>query len=610
MAYPAPSDNTITPITAPEQPSLEPSLPLTEAAPKRTPTRGLYLGGRRLRARSPSIQDPESDSNIRRRTAVSEEKAGDSTTIELTDIDRPPNSNNNNNGSTHSSTDDEVRGHAEHHEAKTEEGESHIHNWTERLHGQRPDRHLFPYRSAKENMHAARTFLRRFFFLFLIVPAWVLPNVLTAKAAQDLELSHHSSVTGVGHGMNGTLGLLIPRAATAAPGGGHGPELSKGANVGIFILNMLVMMHLGKAAGAALEELVPRFGHRIISVFDAMTSSSVELAVAAFALNNGLIFVVQAAMLGAILNNLLLMMGIAIAVGGIANHQQVLKKETTQTSVNILMLTSLAYIVPVALDITLTSIRVSALSPTLSEPIRRLQLTEIDKLVDGQILTLSKIMSFILLLLYGACLRYQYSHSTFMITPEAKHEGPHTVDHRYTHFWFAGFAYTITMAAQIYSAYLLVHAVEGLGRQFHLNDGFVGFILLPIVLVADLQEEVIAIRESRSNRLDKAVALMVGSCMQIALLVTPVLVLLGWIMDKPMTLRFTVLEVAILVGSVLLVNCLISDHETNWLEGMMLIAVFIMCAIAFYYDVAHLVPSGAHSISGEGEGGGDVGAGH
>ncbi|KAF9958499.1 hypothetical protein BGZ70_009176, partial [Mortierella alpina] len=308
MAYPVTSDNTITAVTAPEQPSLQPSTPLTETAPKRTPTKGLYIGGRRLRARSLTVQDPESDTNVRQRTPVSNEKAGGhSTTIELTDIDRPSNSNTIN-GSTHASTDDEVRGHVEHHEVKAEEGHSHGHNWTERLHGQRPDRHLFPYRSVKENMHAARTFLRRFFFLFLIVPAWVLPNVLTAKAKHDYELSHHASPTGAGHGMNLTLGSLMPRAATSAPGGGggHGPELSKGANVAIFILNMLVMMHLGKASNASLEELVPRLGHRIISVFDAMTSSTVELAVAAFALNNGLIFVVQAAMLGAILNNLLL----------------------------------------------------------------------------------------------------------------------------------------------------------------------------------------------------------------------------------------------------------------------------------------------------------------
>ncbi|KAF8942831.1 hypothetical protein BGZ52_012206, partial [Haplosporangium bisporale] len=223
-------------------------------------------------------------------------------------------------------------------------------------------------------------------------------------------------------------------------------------------------------------------------------------------------------------------------------------------------------------------------------------------LVDKDILTLSKIMAVIMLVVYLCCLLYQYHSRTFMVTPEEKHEGPHTLERRYTHFWFAGLAFVVTMAAQIYSANLLVHAVETLGRQYHLNDSFVGFVLLPIVLVADLQEEVIAIRESRANRLDKCVSLMVGSCMQIALLVTPVLVLVGWFLGEPMTFRFTVMEVVILVGSVLIINYMISDSETNWLEGMVLLALFMICAVAFYHDLSPLetLPSEGNTISGEG----------
>ncbi|KAF9138506.1 hypothetical protein BGX30_009080 [Mortierella sp. GBA39] len=467
-------------------------------------------------------------------------------------------------------------------DTKGEEHNEHHRTWTERMHGQRPDRHLFPYRSVKENYRAARTFLRRFFFLLLIIPAWVLPNIMMNKAEHELEASHGAAptngTTSEAHGGNFTT----PFVSFSGAEGGHGPELSKGVNIATFILNMFVMMHLGKAAGVALEELVPKFGMSIVSVLDAMTSSTVELAVAAFALRNGLVQVVQAAMLGAILNNLLLMLGIAIFIGGIYNHQQELKKETTQASVNILLLTSIAYVVPVALDKALMNVRTSGL-PLKTDPTYLARYTEVKESVDVDILSLSKIMAIILLLIYVACLLYQYHSRTFMVTPEAKHEGPHTVEHRYTHFWFAGVAYVCLLAAQIYSANLLVHAVEGLGRQYHLNDSFVGFVLLPIVLIADLQEEVIAIRESWSNRLDKAVALMVGSCMQISLLVTPILVLLGWIMDQPMTLRFSIMEVVILAGSVVLVNYLIADHETNWIEGIMLIALFLMCAIAFYY---------------------------
>ncbi|KAK3826740.1 MAG: hypothetical protein J3R72DRAFT_13723 [Linnemannia gamsii] len=339
-----------------------------------------------------------------------------------------------------------------------------------------------------------------------------------------------------------------------------------------------------------------------------MTSSTVELAVAAFALRKGLIEIVQAAMLGAILNNLLLMLGIAIFIGGIYNHQQELKKETTQASVNILLLTSIAYVVPVALDKALMNAR-SVVLPAKTDPSYLARFTEIKLSVDEDILKLSKTMAIILLFVYVACLLYQYHSRTFMVTPEAKHEGAHTVDHRYTHFWFAGVAYVCLLAAQIYSAYLLVHAVEGFGRQCKLNDSFVGFILLPIVLMADMQEDVIAIRESRSNRLDKAVSLMVGSCMQISLLVTPILVLLGWIMDEPMTFRFGIMEVVILAGSVVLVNYLIADHETNWMEGMMLISLFLMCALAFYYIPPQTIGKGLETLSGATGGAGD-GGGH
>ncbi|KAF9925057.1 hypothetical protein FBU30_005106 [Linnemannia zychae] len=620
------SDNTISRIDNPPQPSPQqstnPSLPTTTAAtkisppqhvassPSLPPTRFLSLGGRlesrasrRNRNMTPTDSEKQMtvpEGGVRRRATTADGMVGEgagtgtdqgsetnekrhSTVVELSHID------------DHDKLSGTING-----AANTKDGnaEEHHPTWTERLHGNRPDRHLFPYRSVKENMRAARTFLRRFFFLFLIFPAWILPNVMLNKAKHELELSHSATpsngTTSGAHGGNFTTTTPFVSFSGAAEGG-HGPELSPGVNIATFLLNMFLMMHLGKAAGAALEELVPRFGHSIVSVLDAMTSSTVELAVAAFALRKGLIEIVQAAMLGAILNNLLLMLGIAIFVGGLYNHQQELKKETTQTSVNILLLTSIAYIVPVALDKALMNVKTVGLPPK-SDPTYLALFTEVKRTVDLDILKLSKIMAVILLLIYAACLGYQYHSRTFMVTPEAKHEGPHTVDHRYTHFWFAGLAYVCLLAAQIYSANLLVHAVEGFGRQYHLNDSFVGFILLPIVLVADLQEEVIAIRESRSNRLDKAVALMVGSCMQISLLVTPILVILGWILDEPMTFRFNIMEVVILAGSVVLINYLIADHETNWMEGIMLIALFLMCAFAFYYIPPQTIGEGLVTI--------------
>ncbi|KAG0048547.1 hypothetical protein BGZ83_006510 [Gryganskiella cystojenkinii] len=571
--------------------------------------RPLVMGGRiREHRRSPKAYTSATtttSSEVRRRVAGEDEKSGGST-LSGTGVGNSPSGTNRHSTTVnlaHIDGEDsrpledvktevieKADTHEEHNGQVTDtHTETHIRTWTERMHGQRPDRHLFPYRSVKENAHAARTFLKRFFFLILIIPAWVIPNVLMAKARHDQELTKLHE--GPGNGTTTEHAMLMWASAAAGEGGAAGkeeePMLSVGVNVVVFLLNMLVMMHLGKAAGVALEELVPKFGASVVSIFDAMTSSSVELAVAAFALVEGHIEVVQAAVLGAILNNLLLMLGIAVTYGGYFYEHQHLSKETTQTSINILMLTSITYVIPVALDLTLTNIYISNEPLLTNETEIAIQAARIKAVVDPDILKMSHGMAIIFLIVYMACLLYQYHSRTFMVTPEAKHEGPHTVERRYTHFWFAGLAYICCMAAQIYSAKLLVHAVESLGHQIKNlseRDSFVGFILLPIVLVADLQEEVIAIRESKANHLDKAVSLMVGSCMQIALLVTPLLVIIGWITGVEMTFRFSILGTTILVGSVLIVNYLISDRETNWLEGVILLAIFLLCAIAFYYD--------------------------
>ncbi|KAF9111304.1 hypothetical protein BGX27_005117 [Mortierella sp. AM989] len=589
----SPTDNSISlEIDSPHTSSENPTITTTTTTYTSTkPPRQFVLGGR-MRSRDP----PSSNEGVRRRPSSKEQDPSDEKSQHSVVGDKDE---------TEDSNYIEMGGqlHPTGPPNSANPDPPHEDTLTDRLHFHRPDRHLFPYRSIRENLHASRTFFRRFFLLILIIPAWVIPSVLEAKAKHEAELAHgpvgsEHNITGISHAalQYGGLKYVTLSAAGDSGGSAHGPELSKGANWAIFILNMLVMMHLGKAACAALEELVPRFGAGLVSLLDAMTSSSVELAVAAFALKKGLVLVVQAAMLGAILNNLLLMMGIAILVGGFKNKTQELKKETTQTSINILLLTCVAYIIPIALDLTLVDLY-QKMEPVVTDPIeRKFQRDHIREKVDVDILQLSKIMAVILLLIYAACLAYQFHHRTFMILPEHKHEGVHTVHERRTHFWFAGFAFVLCMAAQVYSANLLVLAVEGLGRAHGLNDSFVGFILLPIALVADLQEEVIAVQESYANHLDMAVSLMVGSCMQIALLVTPILVLLGWIIEVPMTLRFTVLEVTILAASILLINYLIADHETNWIEGVLLLAVFVICAMAFYYDSSHL-----ELASGEGK---------
>ncbi|KAI8605889.1 hypothetical protein EDD21DRAFT_362472 [Dissophora ornata] len=232
--------------------------------------RTLYMGGRmRLYNRTQYFptDDPEiNEGAVRRRAVTFQETQSDekrhSTTVELAHIDQE----DVNNSRPLKDSKEEITEHAD---PDPEATHIHVRTWTDRMHGNRPDRHLFPYRSMKENIHAARTFLRRFFFLFLIIPAWVIPYVLTAKANHALETSS------AGEGNTTTSNAALEYAglkyvtlatSTSSEEEKEGPDLGKTAFWIIFLLNLLVMMHLGKAAGRALEELVPRFGMVCINV--------------------------------------------------------------------------------------------------------------------------------------------------------------------------------------------------------------------------------------------------------------------------------------------------------------------------------------------------------
>lgn len=121
---------------------------------------------------------------------------------------------------------------------------------------------------------------------------------------------------------------------------------------------------------------------------------------------------------------------------------------------------------------------------------------------------------------------------------------------------------------------------------------FIGLILLPIV--GNAAEHVTAVSVAMKNKMDLAIGVAIGSSMQIALFVTPLMVIIGWIIGEPMTLFFNTFETCVLFVTVLIVNYLIQDGESNWLEGVMLISTYIIIAIAvFYYPVVEAVTGGA-----------------
>jgi len=137
----------------------------------------------------------------------------------------------------------------------------------------------------------------------------------------------------------------------------------------------------------------------------------------------------------------------------------------------------------------------------------------------------------------------------------------------------------VTILVGICSEYL-VGSIEGVTVSWGISKSFVGLIILPIV--GNAAEHLTAVSVAYKNKMDLAIGVAIGSSQQIALMVTPLLVILGWIINQEMTLYFAPFETAVLFICVIVVNALIGDGESNWLEGVMLMAVYIICAIAFY----------------------------
>jgi Ca2+:H+ antiporter len=141
----------------------------------------------------------------------------------------------------------------------------------------------------------------------------------------------------------------------------------------------------------------------------------------------------------------------------------------------------------------------------------------------------------------------------------------------------------VTLVVAICAEYL-VGSIEGLSESWNISPTFIGLILLPIV--GNAAEHVTAVTVAMKNKMDLAIGVAIGSSMQIALFVTPVMVIIGHFIDQPMTLFFNTFETCIMFVSVLIVNYLIQDGESNWLEGVQLLGAYVIIAIAvFYYPV-------------------------
>ena len=316
----------------------------------------------------------------------------------------------------------------------------------------------------------------------------------------------------------------------------------------IFFLSALAVVPLAKFIGQSTEELATRTTPVIGGLLTASFGNAAELIIGFFALKAGLIEVVKASIAGSIIGNLLLVLGFAMFAGGFGREKQLFNKTGILAQGTTLFLATIALIVPAIF----------------------FQTAGATTAIEG----LSLLVSLMLVCMYAASLIFSLHTHKHLYLEEAGKFLPR---------WSTARAVATLIAATAAVAWvsdILVNSIEPLLVRLNWSQLFVGVIF--VAVIGNAAENLSAISVARKNRMDLAIQIAIGSATQMVLIVAPVLVLLGILLGQPMNLIFNAFELVATVLAVVIVNFIVQDGESNWLEGLQLLAAYAIMAIAFF----------------------------
>lgn len=342
-----------------------------------------------------------------------------------------------------------------------------------------------------------------------------------------------------------------------------------------FILNFLAIIPLASLLSFATEELSAKLGQTLGGLLNATFGNAVELIVSIVALKDNQIRIVQSSMLGSILSNILLVLGCCFLAGGIKYPEQRFNSIVASTMSSLMVVSTASLIIPA----TLYGLMKNSAS---------------DSDEDDTLLILSHGTAVILLLLYVLYLFFQLKTHKDLFDDEEENSGEQD-EGRVLSPPAAGVALVIVTVLVAVCAEYLVDSIDSIVETAHISKTFIGLVLLPIV--GNAAEHVTAVVVALKDKMDLAIGVAIGSSMQIALLVTPFLVILGWIMDRPMTLHFETFETVVFFLSVLITSYVIADGKSNYLEGAMLLGMYTIIALAFFVYPDDIKSSGLDLLS-------------
>lgn len=323
----------------------------------------------------------------------------------------------------------------------------------------------------------------------------------------------------------------------------------------VFISAAVSLVPLAGVIGLGTEELAERSGPALGGFLNATFGNAAELIIAIVALHQGHVELVKASIAGSIIGNLLLVLGFSFLLGGLGRRSQTFDRTAATNTSTMLFLGVVALVMPAVFDLALYgSLEAESLALT------RLSLST----------------AVVLIVAYAGSLVYAFTAHRDLFRPEQQHHHDSGISTATAVGLLA--AGTVLTAVQ---AELLVGALEPALHQFGFTELFVGVVL--VAIVGNAAEHYSAIVAARKDQMTLAVEIAVGSSAQIALLVGPVVVLYSFAIGRPMTLIFNAFEITAIALSVFATSMVVVDGESNWVEGLQLISVYAVIALAFYF---------------------------
>jgi Ca2+:H+ antiporter len=329
-------------------------------------------------------------------------------------------------------------------------------------------------------------------------------------------------------------------------------EFSHAQPVFILLTSAAAIVPLAAMIGEGTEALAEKVGERAGGLLNATLGNAAELIIAIVALRSGLIDLVLASITGSILGNLLLIMGLSLLVGGLRHGVQQFNRGNAGLDATLLILAVFALAIPSFFNI------------ELEPDFRRVEFLSIGAAIA-------------IMVMYGLMILYSFTAKTVESDPQAREAHPPSG-------WGTTHALVVLVVAVALIALLsefLVGAVEPVTASLGLSEFFLGIILIP--LVGNAAEHFVAVQVASKNKMDLALSIAIGSSLQIALFVAPLLVFISLALGNPMPLEFTLYEILAVAAASIIAAFVSLDGQSNWLEGAMLLVLYAILAVAFFF---------------------------